>query len=121
MAIGQKLKREQHGKKGPYDRNAHYNSLWDYIANIDNNTKKIFLDEYKKILLPVISSKTFPNLKEIVVCGYIAQSIFTNVFDKQIFPFNRPFHIKKYPIPIRFLNHPSSSMQDGMEWSYHLP
>lgn len=106
---------------GSYDRKAHYESLWNYISCIDENIRNVFFEKYTSILRPVIEGTKFPNIKEIVVCGFIAQSVFTVAFEKKVFPYNTPLSIKNCSVPVRFLNYPSGSLQNHQEWSYSLP
>lgn len=120
-SIGNKLEIKKLKRGGSYDRKAHYESLWDYIFCIDANVRNAFFEKYANILNPIIKKEKFPNLKEIVVCGFIAQSVFMVAFEKNVFPYNKPFFIKKCLIPVRFLNHPSCSLQNHQEWSYSLP
>lgn len=116
-SIGNKLKIK---RRGAYDRNAHYESLWDYIFCIDANVRNAFFEKYANILNPIIKKEKFPNIKEIVVCGFIAQSVFTVAFEKKVFPYNTPLSIKNCSVPVRFLNHPSGSLHNHQEWSYSL-
>lgn len=115
ILIGNKLNCKRCNGLG-YNRNAHYKKLWDYIAKIDERIRNNFFGIYISLLDPVIKKEKFNNLKEIVVCGYIAQSIFMEAFGKDNRPFAQRFKVDGFQIPVIFVEHPSHAPNG--EWSY---
>lgn len=115
-SIGGRLKAQSIIRSEKYDRKTHYKSLLSYIESVDNNIRTSFLDEYKKVLQPAFNKEKFPKLKEIVVCGYIAQSIFMEAFGKDNSPFAQRFKVDGFQIPVIFVEHPSHAPNG--EWSY---
>lgn len=117
MLIGAKLYKESLVPFKKYDRKKHYESLWDFISCIDENVKNNFFNNYQSVLKPVLVKELFPNLKEIVVCGYIAQSIFLMAFEIDFLPFRKRSNIDGFAGTIVFVEHPGS-VRGGNKWSY---
>lgn len=117
--IGRKLKRKQVETKY-YDRPCHYQTLIHYIQNVDSNVLKKFICGYKKDLRQAII--TFRNLKNIVVCGFIAQSIFCYAYNLPycIVPYRKDFIVSKRRTNIRFVDHPINAFRRGKKthWQY---
>jgi len=117
MLTGAKLYKESLDSHKGYDRKKHYKSLWDFISCIDEEVKNNFFNNYQSVLNPVLTKERFPNLKEIVVCGYIAQSVFLKAFEIDFLPFRKRSNIDGFAGTIVFVEHPSS-VRDENEWSY---
>lgn len=117
MLIGAKLNKESLLPFKKYDRKKHYESLWDFISCIDEKMKINFFNNYQSVLNPVLAKELFPNLKEIVVCGYIAQSVFLKAFEIDFLPFRKRLNIDGFAGTIVFVEHPGS-VRGGNEWSY---
>lgn len=96
-------------------RCVHYEKLMDFVkANV---TK--FPYGYKDKLERCMS--LFPNLEEIVVCGFIAQSVFLFFFNQFYWPYNkrREFIITGKHINLYFVNHPAvESWNTNEKWCY---
>ena len=117
MLTGAKLYKESLDSHKGYDRKKHYESLWDFISCIDEKVKTNFFNNYQSVLNPVLAKELFPNLKEIVVCGYIAQSVFLKAFEIDFLPFRKRSNIEGFAGTIVFVEHPGS-VRGGNEWSY---
>jgi hypothetical protein len=117
MLTGAKLYKESLDSHKGYDRKKHYESLWDFISCIDEKVKTNFFYNYQSVLNPVLAKELFPNLKEIVVCGYIAQSVFLKAFEIEFLPFRKRSNIDGFAGTIVFVEHPGS-VRGGNEWSY---
>lgn len=102
--IGRKLKRKQ-VETGCYDRLCHYKTLIQHIQKIDSNVLEEFIDDYKKELWQ--ATIKFKNLKNIIVCGFIAQSIFCFAYGLPycVMPYRRNCITSREKI-IRFVEHP---------------
>lgn len=117
MLTGAKLYKESLDSHKGYDRKKHYKSLWDFISCIDEKVKDKFFYDYRSVLTPVLTKELFPNLKEIVISGYIAQSVFLMAFEEIIPPFKTRFNMKGFGTTTVFVEHPSSVREGGV-WSY---
>lgn len=105
-------------------RQEHYEGLnifWNESPFLKE--KKEFVNQYKKDLKKIVS---LHNIKEIVVCGYIAQSCFMQAFIPGGFqngfpPYGYFFNISKTKKPrLYFSNHPSVELhkKSKKKWKY---
>lgn len=118
-AIGKELSLKKE-ITGTYDRACHYKTLIQTMDGIEPSLLNSFLNEYKCDLKRAISK--FRSLKQIVFCGYIAQSIFLKAFKKPYdrVPYRTNFKFKRDGIVLRFVEHPSSANKrdDRPLWGY---
>lgn len=118
-STGRKLNKQKE-ETGFYNRPYHYKTLIQYIQNIDSGVLEIFINDYKADLRHAI--KTFENLKDIVICGFIAQSVFCFVYGMPycIIPYRENFIVSEKRINIRFVNHPINVLKKRNHslWQY---
>lgn len=98
--------KKQKEETGFYDRAYHYKTLIQYIQNVDSKVLKKFINDYKVELNQAIS--TFKNLKYIVVCGFIAQSILCFAYKLPfcIMPYRKDCIVSNKRKILRFVEHP---------------
>lgn len=89
--------------KGKTDRESHYEKHLKLIRDITDIEQ---LSDFKTRLINYVSQS--PKLRNIVICGYIAQSMYLYSFNQKIPRYNVPMSIKtKRKIKLLFINHPS--------------
>ena len=117
------LKEIDKGLKKSTPRKEHYDKLdvfWNNSAFSEE--KKEFVGRYKMELQARIDELS--NLKEIVVCGFIAQSCFMQAFIPDGFkdkfpPYGCPFSMPSFNPKLFFSNHPSVELYAGEnKWKY---
>lgn len=118
-AIGKELSRKRENT-GTYDRVCHYKTLIQTMDGIEPNRLNSFLNEYKCDLIKTILK--FRSLKQIVFCGFIAQSVFLKAFSKPYdrVPYRTNFRFKRDGIVLRFVEHPSraNKRDDCPPWRF---
>lgn len=103
------------GRKSRDEHNQGLNNFWEENKASFPKTYQICLES---------SLKLFSNLKEIVVCGFIAQSIFLNVFqvkDPGYDQDRKKILVAGKTIDIYFIEHPSAPLYDNNRpWAFRM-
>lgn len=117
--IGGELKREAK-LTGRYDRFCHYETLIQCIQSVDSSILKEFINGYKADLSRAMA--LFRNLENIVVCGFIAQSVLCCVCQKDYreISYRVNYIIPQKRINLRFVEHPINAHKRDDEplWLY---
>ena len=94
-------------------RTRHFGNL-SKLINILNKVDSSVLSDYKESLHNTIN--LYPLLEEITICGFIAQSVFMNVFNQEDPGYKRrkPITITDRNVLLYFVNHPSRVKK----WNY---
>lgn len=101
--------------KGETSREYYYDLHLNIIRSIHNLEE---VSQFKARLTDCISHS--PNLVTIVVCGYIAQSVFLHAFDQKMLPYNR-YETRQIvngrSMEFLFVNHPGNKDE---KWDFKL-
>lgn len=92
-------------------RNTQYSNLRSHISTIHDDIFSTYVKRVEKTLM------TFSNLQQVVVCGFIAQSMFLEAFNfsHQTIKYKQKNEWRKYDL--RFVNHPAHVDQFN-HWDY---
>jgi hypothetical protein len=100
---------------GVSNRSSHYNGFLTILNSIENVEG---ISNFKIRFTNYVNQA--PNLKYIVFCGYIAQSMYLFSFKQAIQPYNKPILMKtksQRELYLMFVNHPSE--RNG-QWDFKL-
>lgn len=100
---------------GVSNRSSHYNGFLTILNSIENVEE---ISNFKTRLTNYVNQA--PNLKYIVFCGYIAQSMYLFSFKQSIQLYNKPILMKtksQRELYLMFVNHPSE--RNG-QWDFKL-